>query len=411
MKKLTATVLAVFVFLSSSRATVQLTPSSKSIPANFFGLHIHNLAAPSKTGVFTTWPNVPVPGWRLWDSQVRWPDLEPTKGQWRFDLLDKYLALAEAHHTQVLLPLGVTPHWASAQPDMKSGWQQPGLTAEPRDMEDWRDFVRHVATHCKGRVQAYEIWNEPNLKQYWVGSTDELVALTREAHDIIKQVDPNVLIVSPAATTGSGVNWLNEFLSKGGSQYVDVVGFHFYVFPQPPEAMVGLIQRVRQTMASNGVGGKQLWGTEAGWVEPKPFPSEELGAAYLARAFVLSWAAGVDRLYWYAWDNHEGVSLEATEKDNQTPKAAGLAYGTIQQWLSGARMDSCTQTAGDTWSCQLERNGTRQWIVWNSDGIKPFAVSSSWHVTTATSLLGQVQTASGSNIQISPIPQLLTASR
>ena len=277
-------------------------------------------------------------------------------------------------------------------------------------MEDWRDFVRHVATHCKGRVQAYEIWNEPNLKQYWVGSTEKLVALTREAHDIIKEIDPNALIVSPAATTGSGVNWLGEFLSKGGSQYIDVVGFHFYVFPQPPEAMAGLIQRVRQTMASNGAGGKQLWGTEAGWVEPKPFPSEELGAAYLARAFVLSWAAGVDRLYWYAWDNHEGVSLEATEKDNQTPKPAGLTYGIIQQWLSGAKMDSCNSAGDDTWSCQLERDGTRQWIIWNGGGATRFKVPPSWHVTGTTPLLGQFHTVSGATIDITTTPQLLTTS-
>jgi hypothetical protein len=412
MKRLGAVLLCMLIFLglSDSRAAVQLKPLSQPIAPSFFGMHIHKLAFPSKTGVLTPWPNVPVPAWRLWDVQVRWPDIEPSKGQWRFDLLDKYLTLAETHHTEVLLPLAVTPQWASSQPDVRSGWQQPGLTAPPKNLEDWRDYVRKVATHCKGRVHEYEIWNEPNLKQYWIGSPDELVALTREAHDIIKEVDPSAIIVSPAATTGSGVGWLAEFLGKGGSKYVDVIGYHFYVHPQPPEAIVALVQRVKQAMASNGAGEKPLWCTEVGWAEPKPFPSDDLAAAYLARAYILSWAAGVERLYWFSWDDHGWVSIETTLQDSQTLRSAGLAYGIIQQWLSGARMDWCERAGNGTWTCQLERDGTPQWIVWNPDGTKPSAVPSSGHAKTITSLLGEPNVLTGSTFDAGPVPVLITAS-
>jgi hypothetical protein len=400
----------VLLTLSNSSDSVQLKPSSQPVPSSFFGMHIHNLVAPSRTGLYTPWPNVSVPAWRLWDSQVAWPDIEPSKGQWRFDLLDKYLTLAEAHHTQVLLPLAVTPHWASGQPDVKSGWQQPGLTAEPKELEDWRVYVRQVATHCKGRVHAYEIWNEPNLKQYWIGTTEQLVALTSEAHDVIKEIDPTALIVSPSATTSSGVGWLAEFLAKGGSRYIDVIGYHFYVSSQQPEYMLGLIQRVKQTMSNNGAADKPLWCTEVGWSEPKPFPSDDLAAAYLARVYILSWASGVERLFWYAWDNHTGISLETTTQDNRTPKPAGLAYGIIQQWLSGAKMDWCERAGDDTWSCQLDRNGTPQWIVWNQSKATAFKVPPSWHVIGATQLIGQFQPLRGATIGITPTPQLLTAS-
>jgi hypothetical protein len=277
-------------------------------------------------------------------------------------------------------------------------------------LDDWRAFVRQVATRYKGRIQAYEIWNEPNLKQYWMGNTDQLIALTREASSIIKATDPDALIVSPAATTSGGVGWLDEFLSKGGGQYVDVIGYHFYVFPQPPEAMADLVQRVKQTMSKNGVGDKPLWGTEIGWAEPKPFPSDELGAAYIARAYTISWAAGVSRLYWYAWDNHKWAALQTTESDNQTLKPAGQADGVIQQWLAGARMDWCKKGDDGSWSCQLEKTGAKQWIVWNPSGSKNFSVPSSWHVGTATPLLGSPQPISGSRIEIGISPILLTAS-
>jgi endo-1,4-beta-mannosidase len=341
--------------------------------------------------------------------QVRWPDIEPSKGQWRFDLLDKYLTMAESHNTEVLLPLAVTPQWASAQPDVRSGWQQPGLTAEPKDINDWRDYVRKVATHCKGRVHEYEIWNEPNLKQYWIGSPDQLIALTREAHDIIKEIDPTAIIVSPSATTSSGVGWLAEFLGKGGSKYIDVVGYHFYVHPQTPEAMVGLIQRIKQTMSSNGAGDKPLWCTEVGWAEPKPFPSDDLAAAYLARAYILSWAAGVERLYWFSWDDHGWVSIETTLQDSQTLRPAGLAYGVIQQWLSGTTMDWCDRAGDGTWTCQLERDGTPQWIVWNPDGTKTVTLRSLGHAKNIAPLLGEPSALASSTFDAGPIPVLVTS--
>jgi Cellulase (glycosyl hydrolase family 5) len=406
MKKFVATVIpalvaAVFLCVYLSKAAVQLTPPSQPIPPSYFGMHF--------VAGNTPWPNVPVGSWRLWDTSTRWPDIEPSKGHWNFNGLDKAIGFAQQHDTDVLLTLAVTPQWASAHPDLKSGWQQPGLTSEPTGMDDWRAFVTQVATRYKGRIHGYEIWNEPNLKQYWMGNTDQLIALTREAYNAVKAVDPNALIVSPAATTSGGIGWLDEFLHKGGGQYVDVIGYHFYVFPQPPEAMADLIQRVKQTMQKNGVGNKPLWGTEIGWAEPKPFPSDEMGAAYVARAYTISWAAGVSRLYWYAWDNHKWAALQTTEPDNQTLKPAGRADGIIQQWMSGARMDWCNKGDDNTWNCQLERNGAKEWIVWNASGTKGFSVPSSWHATAITPLLGQPQPLSGSKVQIGPTPALVTA--
>jgi hypothetical protein len=345
----------------------------------------------------------------VWDSSTRWPDIEPSKGHWNFNGLDKAVNLAEQHDTQILLTLATTPQWASAHPDLKSGWQQPGLTSEPSSIDDWRAFVTQVATRYKGKISAYEIWNEPNLKQYWMGNTDQLIALVRTAHDAIKAVDPNALIVSPAATTSGGVGWLDEFLSKGGGQYVDVIGYHFYVHPQPPEATADLAQKVKQAMQKNGMSNKPVWCTEIGWSEPKPFPSDELAAAYVARTYAVSWAAGVSRVYWYAWDNHKWASLQTTQSDSQTLTPAGQADGVIQQWLSGRRMDWCKSDDGGTWSCQLDRNGTKEGIVWNVKDNKTFSIPSSWHATTMTPLLGQPTQVSGSKVQIGPSPVLLSS--
>jgi hypothetical protein len=317
------------------------------------------------------------------------------------------LSLAEQHHVEVLYPLGLTPRWASARPDEKSAYQ-PGWAAGPADLEDWRTYVRTIVTHCKGRVHLYEIWNEPNYKPFWTGTTNEMLVLTREASKIIRSIDPQATIVSPAATTASGTKWLSEFLGKGGGQYVDVIGYHFYVNAQPPETMVPIMQQVNQILAENHETGKPLWNTETGWLAPSKFDTEELTAAYLARSFVLAWSAGVQRFYWYAWDN--GPPLQMIDRDTQSLKPAGTAYGIIQSWLVGARMNDCKQHADHTWVCELNRNGTLQWIVWNTDGSKQFSVDNQWHARSLTPLLGETRALAGNNLEVGQTPVLIRSS-
>jgi GH35 family endo-1,4-beta-xylanase len=377
-----------------------LTPPPAPIPPTYFGMHIHQAADK------TPWPAVSMASWRLWDARVAWPQLEPKPGQWQFGVLDKYLALAKEHQVQVLLPLGLSPQWASARPQEKSVYGL-GFAAEPRNIEDWRKYVSTVVTHCKGRVGAYEIWNEPNNKGFWTGSTEQLIELTRETYTIVHSIDSHAVVVSPAATTLDGVPWLEEFLRNGGGNYVDAIGYHFYVSPQAPEAMVPLAQRVREVMAETRTSEKPLWNTESGWQIPKPFPSDYLAAAYLARAYILNWASGVQRFYWYAWDNHSWVSIETTEPDNRSLTAAGHAYETVYEWLVGTEMKFCDEDANQTWTCELSRNGSPRWIVWNSAGTREFAVPAAWRVQTVTPMFGEQKEIRLTEIEVNVMPQLV----
>ena len=393
----------VLVGLFSPRAHQNMDASTtlQPVPADFFGMHIHRIATT------TAWPAVSFAEWRLWDAYVAWPSLEPHKGQWHFEVLDKYVALAEAHHVALLLPLGLSPQWASARPMEKSTYQ-PGNAAEPRNIEDWRNYVRVVASRYKGRIHEYEIWNEPNLKMFWTGDVDQMIVLTREAAQIIRAIDPNATIVSPAATTMNGVPWLREFLSKGGGQDVDVIGFHLYVTPQPPEAMVPLIHEVQRAMRENGAADKPLWDTETGWAGPKPFPSPELAASYLVRAEILAWANGVRRLYWYSWDNHGWVTLQTTEADNRTLTFAGKAYSTAQDWMIGARIQNCGEQRSGVWSCALERNGYQKLIAWSPSGDKAFDLGANAGPTTVTTLLGESRLAATNSLEVGPMTVLIS---
>jgi hypothetical protein len=166
---------------------------------------------------------------------------------------------------------------------------------------------------------------------------------------------------------------------------------------------------VKRVLAEHGAAGKPIWNTETGWFMPKPFPSEELAAAYLARAYLVNWAAGVQRFYWYSWDNHGWVTLETTEKDNRTLTPAGNAYTEIFHWLVGARILRCTADEQQTWTCELERDANRQWIVWNAAGTRRFVPPASWHAQNIASLFGDHHLLTDLAFDIGPVPVRVTA--
>jgi hypothetical protein len=163
-------------------------------------------------------------------------------------------------------------------------------------------------------------------------------------------------------------------------------------------------------LMDNGIAGKPIWCTEAGWLSSSQPLSDEMSAAYLARSFVLMWASGIQRFYWYAWDNHS-FALQTTTQDSRVPTAAGRAYATLQAWLVGARMQQCSQDKDGTWVCELSRDTNSAWIIWNPNKETAFTTPASWRTSSITPLLQPSRPASGSRLTIGPIPLLVTGQR
>lgn len=376
-----------------ARSLIQ--PPAMPVPLEYFGMHIHRADAG------TPWPVVPFGSWRLWDAYVAWPDLEPEKGQWKLAKLDKYVAMAALTKVDILLPLGLSPSWASARPNEPSSYK-PGYAAEPRNLEDWRNYVRTVAKRYKGRILAYEVWNEVNLKGFYTGSVHQMVELARVAYETLKEVDSDIVVVSPSVTGEvRQTEWLDQYLALGGGKYADVIGYHFYIPRSEPEAMLPVITKVKSIIRKHNLAQKPLWNTESGWwIENKDMSGrlgaagadwrkldERESAAYVARALILGWTAGISRFYWYAWDNFDMGLIEPIDK---SIKLAGRTYGQTAVWMRGALFYGCSETDG-FWVCELtDAEGRRSRIVWrqSGEGVE-WQIPSSWGAKEAKLLDGQ----------------------
>lgn len=371
--------------------------SNSPVPAQYFGQHIHHTL---KANNPTPWPAVKFGTWRLWDAYVQWPLLEPVKGGWDFSKLDQYVSLAEQHGVEILLPLGLSPQWASARPEEKSAYLL-GNSAEPKDIEDWRNYVRVVATRYKGRIHYYELWNEVNLPMFYSGSPEKLVILAREMQAILKEVDTSNVVVSPSITgdSSNAKEWLCKYLDAGGGVYSDVIGYHFYVPTKAPEIIPGFVRDIKVIMTKYGLEKMPLWNTESGWRiantdgtsdEGAPSTWKRLepneAASYVARALILGRESGLERYYWYAWDNGYMGSIEPKSK---SIKPVGVAFGQVYKWMVGSRLGKCVNNL-DLWVCTLNApQGRAAHIAWTTGVERAWIPPYSWKANKVQMLDGQ----------------------
>jgi hypothetical protein len=371
----------------------------------------NSAGAPVSGGV--PWPPDRFGTLRLWDSGTSWTLLEPVKGVWNWQPLDTWVAAAEQHGVHdILLTLGQTPAWASTNPD-DVNYVGAGAPAPPADIQDWRDYITAVAQRYQGRIRYYEIWNEPNDPTYYTGSVAELAQLTAEAYRILKAVDPDNTVVSPAAYLPG---YLDQLLQAGIGSNVDMIAFHFY--QTPPENTAAAMANVRLVMSINGAGAIPLWDTE-GASGDNTVP-EDLAAGYLVRKYLVDLAFGSIRYDWYAWGKATTFCVGTEENNPQVLTEAGRAFGILLGWLRGASLIGASIDASGTWQIGLswqaegpagnERGAragvSRGLIVWNPSATVQFAIPATLHSVSQHDIFGNVTPVEGS-VVVGDSPVLL----
>jgi polysaccharide biosynthesis protein PslG len=245
-----------------------------------------------------------------------WRDIEgASKGAFDWSHTDWVVETANHDKIDLVIRVDHQPSWAGG------GFPKNGPPDNPQDLAD---FFKALASRYKGRIRAYEVWNEPNLSREWGGKLPDpgaYVKYLKLAYAAIKAADPNAMVISAGLSpTGSWTtesrpdDWYLEsmYIAMGGKSdgYFDVLGAHGAGYKSPPErdpAEVAAnkdlggsrafcfrrVEDLRAIMVKNGESNKQIALLEFGWTsDPRPdspynwhMVSEEVKADYMVRAY------------------------------------------------------------------------------------------------------------------------------
>jgi hypothetical protein len=361
-------------------------------------------------------PTVPIGAVRLWSAE--WAKVEPQPQQWNFLQLDQEIKLAQARRTPVEVVLGMTPRWAALRPDLVSAlWQdRPGLISPPK-LEAWANYVRTVARRYKGKVRAYEIWNEPTTPLYWEGTPAQLAEITRIAAQIIHAEDPAALVGSPSGSAVKDqyrdyVAWFEQFLQAGGAEGVDVMIWHFYTDQAPEGPFRQELQTVRQMLDRHGLQAKPLWITEGGFLSnPKVTPqrpAEPLAreaALHLSRYMLVGAVHGMDAFYYYTWD-YADASVFVMSQPPKGRNPTAQTWLQVNRWLVGAQVLGLSHSPDGVWAIRLKRNGSEGYIVWDENNEQPIGIPTAWPVSQVADLNGSVTLLERRSAGIGQLPRL-----
>lgn len=385
--------------------------ASTPVPASHFGLHLNKL------GDYKTWPQVKPGLIRLWDTATNWYDVEPENDKWNWDTLNFYVDFIKSSDAsaEIVYTLGQTPYWVSENPNdtsCKYAHREAGSCHPPKNMDEWAEYVAEVARMYKGKIQYYELWNEPNLNEFFKGDTNKLLKMAEAADKALQSVDPNLKLIAPGFTQ-FGYNWLNDFLAGGGDKWVDMYSFHYYFSDYNPDKAAALASNIRDLLDSYQVN-KPLYLTEGSAWRSAGFSNDKAMGA-VAKLYLQTWVNQVSSVGWYMWDEdyvHDAGRVMLSNPGYKEPTPAGMAYAQILKWMKGSKVTSYNMNhdGGGTALFRMTRQDGRQAaIVWNDKTAPPaYKIPADWGAVTVYELNGLASPASGGqSISVGTAPKMI----
>jgi xylan 1,4-beta-xylosidase len=244
-------------------------------------------------------------------------------------VVDAYLGLG----IRPFVELGFMPRELASGDQTVFWWG--GNVTPPRSWTEWRDLVRHTVAHLVDRygideVRGWpiEVWNEPNLKDFWQDADAEAYFRLYEitAHTI-KEIDAGLQVGGPAISPGAD-QWMVDFAEfvTSRSVPVDFLSRHAYTSGPAQHVPFGVHQTLRpaaELLTQFATPRRQLSGTplsglpvhitefNSSYRPDNPIHDTAFHAAYLAPV-VVAGGEHVDSFsYWTFSDMFEEAGVPA----------------------------------------------------------------------------------------------------
>jgi len=261
-------------------------------------------------------------GFNWANHQVEWQEIEPAPGQFNWTELDNIVNTLNAGNLKILLSVAHAPE----------AYRSPSSGLMPSDPATFQNVMQQMATRYRGKVQAYELWNEENLAREAGASNinpNTYLPLLKAGYAGVKAGDSSALALlgalSPTGNTTAGVStddlaYLQQLYAINGGEvrnYYDALAAHLSGFSNPPDCTPATpecslsggynndpsffafyrLGQYEQVLQTNNDASKQMWLTEFGYCANETPPpgyeycksiSEDTQARFLVQAIEMA---------------------------------------------------------------------------------------------------------------------------
>jgi len=383
-KRLYAAILICYQLASAPCLVVGALPELR-VPDGF-GVNIHFTGQPHDLDLIAQ------AGFKFIRMDLSWSGVEKQKGIYDFEKAG-YDSLTEGCTKRGIRILYILDYSNQLYESDRSVHTEQGRKA-------FSAFAEAAAKRYAGKGILWEIWNEPNLRQFWnpQPSADDYSKLVAETAPLVKKADPTGLIVAPA-TSGIPLPWLQQCFKQGLLDHIDVLSVHPYR-AKPPETVIADYIALRELIGRYAAAGKHIpvvsgeWGySNINWDRTRL--SNQQQAQYLARMFLINLSQKIPVSIWYDWKN-DGTDPNEREHNFGTvahdlkPKAAYLAAKTLASTLAGYTVkERINLGSSDDFAFRLARDQAQALAVWTTGQEHQVTIGLKSDKDTIISILGE----------------------
>jgi len=343
------------------------SPDSVPLPGlavpNGFGVNIHFRGDPKDLDLIRDG------GFKFIRMDLGWSGVERKKGVYDFERAG-FDALTEGCTRRGIRILYILDYSNSLYESDRSVRTEEGRKA-------FAAFAEAAAKRYAGKGILWEVWNEPNIKQFWTPqpSVDDYCELVKATAPVVRKADSSGLLVAGATST-IPFDWLEGCFKQGLLEWIDVLSIHPYR-SDPPETVIKDYARLRELIKRYAPQGKKIpiisgeWGySNINWNKARL--SDETQARFLAREFLINLYQEIPVSIWYDWKN-DGTNPDEREHhfgtvtDDLKPKAAYTAATVLAKNLAGFSVDKRLDLGNqDDFALLLKNGGRRAVAFWTT---------------------------------------------
>lgn len=279
---------------------------------------------------------------------VLWADVRSGEQQFDFSRYDKIVSQLADNDIGIVSLLHYNKHHSE---NGKEIWMKP-----PDSVDEFTRYVEATVKHYRGRIQHWEIWNEPNHPFYWDAPEDGLARycqLLKASYAAVKSVDPSALVLN-GGLARPVVEGVQNLYRQGVKNSFDLLSIHTFIDPlskNPEQEFDELVIGIQKEMASHGDKDKKIWITEMGcpgvpdaknreqWFQGEGM-SEAQQAEWLKKQFdLLKKHPQIEKMFWAFYRDTDGMFNGSTDhlglvRFDLTPKPA---FRKLQEMIQQAK--------------------------------------------------------------------------